>query len=106
MDYSVEAKVFPAGEGAMLSMNDMLAYFEKQGAMRVSDLHIKIGTQPSYRIDGDLVKLKGRHRNPGCRRKADLSPAGRKKYRNPQTGYRGGLFLPLRNASVPHQRLL
>jgi twitching motility protein PilT len=59
MEYSVEAKVFPAGEGAMLSMNDMLAYFEKQGALRVSDLHIKIGTQPCYRIDGDLVKLKG-----------------------------------------------
>jgi twitching motility protein PilT len=59
MDYSVDAKVFPASEGAMLSMNDMLAYFEKQGALRVSDLHIKIGTQPCYRIDGDLVKLKG-----------------------------------------------
>ncbi len=59
MDYSVEAKVFPAGEGAMLSMNDMLAYFEKHGALRVSDLHIKIGTQPCYRVDGDLVKLKG-----------------------------------------------
>jgi twitching motility protein PilT len=40
-------------------MNDMLAYFEKMGAMRVSDLHIKIGTQPAYRIDGDLVRLKG-----------------------------------------------
>jgi twitching motility protein PilT len=37
----------------------MLAYFEKQGAMRVSDLHIKVGTQPCYRIDGELVKLKG-----------------------------------------------
>lgn len=59
MSYSVDAKVFPAGEGAMLSITDMLAYFEKQGAMRVSDLHIKIGTQPCYRIDGDLVKLKG-----------------------------------------------
>lgn len=59
MDYTVEDKVFPAGEGAMLSIHDMLAYFEKQGAMRVSDLHIKVGAQPSYRIDGDLVKLKG-----------------------------------------------
>ncbi|MBM4103491.1 MAG: PilT/PilU family type 4a pilus ATPase [Planctomycetes bacterium] len=59
MQYSVDAKVFPAGEGAMLSINDMLAYFEKQGALRVSDLHIKNGTQPCYRIDGDLVKLKG-----------------------------------------------
>lgn len=59
MQYTADQKVFPAGEGAMLSINDMLAYFEKQGAMRVSDLHIKVGTQPCYRIDGDLVKLKG-----------------------------------------------
>ncbi len=54
-----DAKIYPAGEGAFLSITDMLAYFEKMGAMRVSDLHIKIGTQPAYRIDGDLVRLKG-----------------------------------------------
>ncbi len=57
--YSIDTKVYPAGEGAMLSISDMLAYFEKMGAMRVSDLHIKIGTPPAYRIDGDLVRLKG-----------------------------------------------
>lgn len=57
--YSPDAKVYPAGEGSFLSIQDMLAYFEKMGAMRVSDLHIKVGTAPSYRIDGDLVKLKG-----------------------------------------------
>jgi twitching motility protein PilT len=27
--------------------------------MRVSDLHIKMGTVPAYRVDGELVKLKG-----------------------------------------------
>ncbi len=27
--------------------------------MRVSDLHIKVGVAPTYRIDGDLIKLKG-----------------------------------------------
>ena len=27
--------------------------------MRVSDLHIKVGAPPAYRIDGDLVKLNG-----------------------------------------------
>jgi len=37
----------------------MLAYFEQHGAMRVSDLHLKVGAPPAYRIDGDLVKLKG-----------------------------------------------
>ena len=56
---AIDTKVYPAGEGAFLSISDMLAYFEKMGAMRVSDLHIKIGTQPAYRIDGELVRLKG-----------------------------------------------
>ncbi len=55
----MDEKIYPAGEGAFLSITDMLAYFEKMGAMRVSDLHIKVGTQPAYRIDGDLVRLKG-----------------------------------------------
>lgn len=56
--YSIDEKIYPS-DGAFLSMADMLAYFEKMGAMRVSDLHIKIGTQPAYRIDGELVRLKG-----------------------------------------------
>lgn len=55
---SIDDKVYPSGDGK-LSMTEMLTYFEKHGAMRVSDLHIKIGAQPAYRIDGDLVKLKG-----------------------------------------------
>lgn len=57
--YNIDEKVYLSGDGVSLSMNDMLAYFERMGAMRVSDLHIKIGTQPAYRIDGDLVRLKG-----------------------------------------------
>ena len=56
---SIDAKVYPSAEGMMLSMTDMLTYFEKHGAMRVSDLHIKVNAQPAYRLDGDLVKLKG-----------------------------------------------
>ncbi len=58
-EFSVDEKVYPAGEGSVLSITDMLAYFEKHGALRVSDLHIKVGAVPAYRIDGDLVKLKG-----------------------------------------------
>lgn len=57
--YNISEKIYPAGDGTYLSITDMLAYFEKMGAMRVSDLHIKIGTQPAYRIDGELVRLKG-----------------------------------------------
>lgn len=58
---SVTTKVYQSGDGSLLSMTDMLMYFEKQGALRVSDLHIKIGAAPCYRVDGDLVKLKGQH---------------------------------------------
>jgi len=58
-EYPASAKVYLTEEGVKFSILDMLAYFEKYGAMRVSDLHIKIGVQPAFRIDGDLVKLKG-----------------------------------------------
>ena len=57
--FNIDEKIYPAAEGGNLSMTDMLAYFEKMGAMRVSDLHIKIGTQPAYRIDGELVRIQG-----------------------------------------------
>jgi twitching motility protein PilT len=42
----------------------MLNYFIEKGAMRVSDLHIKVGAPPTYRIDGILVKLKGPNVDP------------------------------------------
>ncbi len=59
MDYLIDARVYTAEKPGPLSTKDMLAYFEERGAMRVSDLHIKVGVPPTYRIDGDLVKLKG-----------------------------------------------
>ena len=58
-DFPIEAKVYQSAESGMMSILDMLDYFEKYGVMRVSDLHIKVGVQPAYRIDGNLVKLKG-----------------------------------------------
>ena len=57
--YPASAKVYSTENLGKWSILDMLAYFEEKGAMRVSDLHIKIGVPPVYRIDGDLVKLKG-----------------------------------------------
>ncbi len=58
-EYSASAKVYPTTEQGPLSILDMLDYIAKHGAMRVSDLHIKVSTPPAYRIDGDLVKIKG-----------------------------------------------
>ncbi len=57
--YSASAKVYSTENLGKLSILDMFKYFEEKGAMRVSDLHIKIGAPPTYRIDGSLVKLKG-----------------------------------------------
>jgi twitching motility protein PilT len=58
-EYSASAKVYPTQNLGKFSIRDMLNYFIEKGAMRVSDLHIKVGAPPTYRIDGDLVKLKG-----------------------------------------------
>jgi twitching motility protein PilT len=57
--YPETAKVYATESLGQLSILDMLTYFEEHGAMRVSDLHIKVGAPPVYRIDGNLVKLKG-----------------------------------------------
>jgi twitching motility protein PilT len=55
----MDAKVYTLAPDRILSMTDLLAYFAKHGAMRVSDLHLKVGCPPVYRVDGDLQKLKG-----------------------------------------------
>jgi len=47
-------KLYPVGKSKKLSMQDMLDYFTKHGSMRVSDLHLKVGVPPAYRIDGKL----------------------------------------------------
>ncbi len=57
--YSASAKAYPTSEFGNFSILDMLAYFEVHGAMRVSDLHLKVNAPPTYRIDGSLIKLKG-----------------------------------------------
>lgn len=58
-NYSKDTKVYPTENGDVLSIMDMLTYFKKEGATRVSDLHIKVGSPPCYRIDGDLIRLEG-----------------------------------------------
>jgi twitching motility protein PilT len=58
-EYPASAKVYSTENLGKMSTLDMLAYFEQHGAMRVSDLHIKVGAPPAYRIDGSIVKLKG-----------------------------------------------
>ncbi len=56
---SVETKLYPIDEGRALSMRDLLEYFTRHGPLRVSDLHLKVGCPPTYRVDGKLQKMKG-----------------------------------------------
>jgi len=58
-DFQAAEKVYSSENLGKLSLLDMLKYFEQRGAMRVSDLHIKVGAPPAYRVDGNLVRLKG-----------------------------------------------
>ena len=56
---SIDDKVYVAGPDNSLSLRDMLGYFERRGSMRVSDLHLKVGAVPTYRVDGKLQKING-----------------------------------------------
>ena len=56
---SMDTKVYTLNDGAQVSLRDMLDYFASLGSMRVSDLHLKVGCPPMYRVDGDLQPLKG-----------------------------------------------
>ena len=55
----LDAKVYRCDDGHSVSMQDMLDYFWQRGTLRVSDLHLKIGCPPTYRLDGQLQKMKG-----------------------------------------------
>ncbi|MFA6185923.1 MAG: ATPase, T2SS/T4P/T4SS family, partial [Phycisphaerae bacterium] len=57
--YAVTAKVYKTADNGDWSIEDMFEYFKKHGAMRVSDLHLKVGVQPTFRVDGSLMKLRG-----------------------------------------------
>lgn len=56
---SLEAKVYVAGAGKSYSMLDLLDHYAQRGTMRVSDLHLKVGCPPVYRVDGRLERMDG-----------------------------------------------
>ncbi len=44
-------------DGRLLSVRKLLDFFKELGELRVSDLHLKCGCPPVYRIDGDLQRI-------------------------------------------------
>ncbi|HWL93647.1 MAG TPA: PilT/PilU family type 4a pilus ATPase [Phycisphaerae bacterium] len=57
-DVTLESPVYDTGT-RRVSMMDLLDYFAQAGTLRVSDLHIKAGSPPIYRVDGALQRMKG-----------------------------------------------
>lgn len=56
VDLSVKA--YAASPTERFCLQDLLNFFEKHGSLRVSDLHMKVGLPPIYRVDGNLQKMK------------------------------------------------
>ena len=56
---AIDRKVYIVDGEHKHSMKDLLEYFSQHGSLRVSDLHLKVGCPPTYRVDGNLQKMKG-----------------------------------------------
>jgi len=58
-DATMDTPLYAVGKGRTLSMRDLLGNFAAHGTLRVSDLHLKPGSPPVYRVDGSLKPLSG-----------------------------------------------
>lgn len=61
---NIDARVYAVSAEQKLSLRDLLDYFQKHGSHRVSDLHLKAGCPPVYRVDGSLQRMKGAPLDP------------------------------------------
>ena len=51
---ALKEKIYTASDTRKLSMLDLLKSFKREGTARVTDLHLKTGKPPCYRVDGQL----------------------------------------------------
>lgn len=52
-------KIYSINDTKTVSMRELLQSFKRHGADRVTDLHLKVGSPPIYRLDGALKKTSG-----------------------------------------------
>jgi twitching motility protein PilT len=57
---SLDDKIYAVSDTKKVSMRELLASFRRHGVARVTDLHLKTGFPPTYRVDGDLKITQGR----------------------------------------------
>lgn len=56
----LNAKVYAVSDNKKVSMHELLGSFSRHGTDRMTDLHLKVGSPPIYRVDGALKKTNGR----------------------------------------------
>jgi twitching motility protein PilT len=56
----IDNKVYKLTDNKTVSIKDLLETFVRHGVSRVTDLHLKTGLPPTYRVDGDLKVTNGR----------------------------------------------
>ena len=74
--FTLDSKVYAAAPDRQLSMRDLLDYFSQVGPMRASDLHIKVGSPPIYRVDGLSARPASATRAERPIAKFTISPRG------------------------------
>ncbi len=62
--HPLDQPIYPMNARHTLSVRDLLEYFNRQGPLRISDLHLKVGAQPVYRVDGRLQRSRGQPLRP------------------------------------------
>ncbi|MEP0846402.1 MAG: PilT/PilU family type 4a pilus ATPase [Phycisphaerae bacterium] len=56
----LDEKFYAVSDTKRVSMRELLHSFERHGTSRVTDLHLKVGLPPVYRVDGELKITNGR----------------------------------------------
>ncbi len=56
---ALDEKIYAVSEAKKVSMRELLSSFKRHGVARMTDLHLKTGKAPTYRVDGDLKITSG-----------------------------------------------
>lgn len=56
---ALDEKLYRVSDQKSLSLRELLNAFTRQGTARMTDLHLKVGKPPSYRVDGGLKITNG-----------------------------------------------
>jgi twitching motility protein PilT len=55
----LDSRVYAVTDTKKVSLRELLSAFRRHGVQRMTDLHLKIGLPPIYRVDGQIKKTSG-----------------------------------------------